>query len=685
MAEIEAAFAEGLRLFRARDFSGAERACEQALVHSPGRAQGWYLLGRARQELGKLEEAVQAHRRAVELEPGLAEAHNNRGIVLKKLGRIDEAVSSYREAVGLRPDYVEARNNLGNALAQLDRGDEAIECFRQVIGARPDYAEAHNNLGIALKGQGRWVEAEASLREAIRLRPDLAAAFTNLGIVLTELGEHDEAMACYARALAIDPRLEEAQSGRGCLVGRRGELEEAESIFREAVSLNPGSAELRGNLGYFLAEQGRISEALASYREAIRLGPGSATIQSNHLFFLNYDPNIDAATLLAEHRRGAAALAAGAMPRSHAGHDRSGGRPLRVGYVSPDLRWHAVAYFFEPILANHDRGQVEAICYADVGSPDAVTARLRSLSHEWREIRHVADDRVEELIRRDRIDILVDLAGHTARNRLRIFARKPAPVQVTYLGYPSTTGLEAFDAILTDAIVDPPGGPAQSTEEPLRLPSGSYCYAPPSDAPEVAPLPMLRAGVPTFGSLHKLPKLNPGVLDLWAALLRAVPSARLLLFRDTLKGRRRDEILAYFLARGVVAERVEIRHDWRPDLHWDIYSSIDVALDVFPWCGHTTACESLWMGVPVVTKAGDRRSSRMTASVLTMTGLTELIAETPEQYIEAASRLVSDPNRLSRLREDLRGRMRASRLCDGLAFTRDLEAAYESLWRRWCV
>ena len=247
---------------------------------------------------------------------------------------------------------------------------------------------------------------------------------------------------------------------------------------------------------------------------------------------------------------------------------------------------------------------------ADVGSPDAVSARLRTISHEWREIRFESDDRVEELIRRDRIDILVDLAGHTARNRLRVFARKPAPVQVTYLGYPGTTGLSTFDAILTDEVVDPPGRTAHSTEAPLLLPGGSYCYAPAPEAVGSGPLPMLRAGFPTFGSLHKLPKLNHRVLDLWAALLRSIPGARLLLVRDSLKGRRRSEILAYLEASGVAADRVDIRHDWKPDEHWSIFSSIDVLLDVVPWCGHTTACEALWMGVPVVTLAGDAADRR---------------------------------------------------------------------------
>jgi predicted O-linked N-acetylglucosamine transferase (SPINDLY family) len=683
VADIQALISEGMRLHLAGDFSGAERAYRQALRSDPGRGDGWYLLGRSCQELGKLDEAVEAHQQAVRLRPGLVEAHNNLGIVLRRLGRVEEALRCYREAVRLRPDYVEARNNLGNALAQLGLHEKAVECFRQVIGSRPDYADAHNNLGLALKQQGRWAEAEACLREAIRLQANHAEAHANLGIVLAEQGHDDQAMACYDRALALRPGLEAALCGRGCVVGRRGELEEAETIFREALRLIPHSSEAWGNLGYFLGEQGKLSEALDAYRQAIRLQPHSATARSNYLYFLNYDSDIDPATLLAEHRRATAAMVAGQSTPSFDGHDRTEGRPLRVGYVSPDFRQHAVASFLEPILANHDRRRVEVIGYADVGSPDAVTARLRSLAHQWREIRNLSDDQVEELIRRDRVDILVDLAGHTARNRLGVFARKPAPVQVTYLGYPGTTGLDTFDAILTDAVVDPPGEPVQSSEEPLRLPGGFCCFAPPLDAPEVSPAPILQNGYPTFGSIHKLPKLNRGVFELWSAVLQAIPSSRILIVRDTLKGRIRAEILAFFEAKGIAPERVEVRHDWKPETHWSIVSSFDIQLDVFPWCGHTTACESLWMGVPIVTLAGRRRASRMTASVLMMTGLTELIAERPEQYVEIASQLVADPQRLAHTRGELRDRVRASRLCDGPAFTRDLETAYEMLWRRW--
>jgi protein O-GlcNAc transferase len=684
MAEADAAFAECLRLFRAGDFAGSEQAALRAVNSNPRLADAWYVLGRACQQLAKFEEAVAAHRQALQLQPGLAEAHNNLGIALKNLGRVDEALGCYREAVRLRPDYVDARNNLGNALAQLGHDDEAIELFRTVIAARPEYAEAHNNLGIIFKGQGRWAEAESSLRAAIRLRPQLAAAHANLGIVPAERGDLDQALRSYDQALELDPHLEEAICGRGCVVGRQGDLVAAEAIFRAAATAARRSAGIWANHGYFLGELGRIAEALTSYQEAIRQQPGRAINRSNYLYYLNYDPGVDGATLLKAHCREVAGLTDSAPPPSFFGHDRSKGRPLRVGYVSPDFRRHAVASFMEPILANHDRGRVQAFGYADVGSPDAVTDRLRALTHSWRPIRFLSDEHVIELVRRDRIDILVDLAGHTARNRLAVFARRPAPVQITYLGYPSTTGLATFDALLTDAVVDPPGAASQSTEEPLRLPGGSYCYAPPLDAPEVPPLPMLRAGFPTFGSLHKLPKLNSQVLDLWSALLRAIPTAHLVLLRDSLKRQTREELFAQFEARDIAGGRVEIRHDWRPEDHWAIAASFDVALDVFPWCGHTTACESLWMGVPIVTLAGERRSSRMTASVLTTMGLDELIAATPEQYIEAAARLVSDPARLAQLRGSLRERMRTSRLCDGALFTRGLEDAYDTLWHRWC-
>lgn len=668
------------RLHEAGEFACAERDYRRVLVDDPSLAEVWYLLGRACQSLGKSDQAVSSYQRAIELRPGLAEAFCNLGIAFVGLGRVEEATACYREAIRLRPDYVEPYNNLGNALDHLGRSREAVVSLREAIRLRPRFFEAHNNLGIVLKKLGAWDQAVASLREAIRLKPDSAEAHGNLGIALSEIGEHEAAMASYQRALALKSDFVPAHCGRGKLLANRGEIEQAEAIYREALQIRPDSSELWGGLGFILADEGLLTEGFDAYRRSIELKPDSPSTWSNYLYHRNYDPDADPSTLLDEHRRWAELLAEStAAPTFRA---RSDDRLLRLGYVSPDLRLHAVASFLEPILENHDRRKVAVYCYSDVGSPDATTARLRGHADVWREIRSLTDREVEELIRRDEIDILVDLAGHTARNRLAVFARKPAPVQITYLGYPATTGLSTIDALVTDHLIDPVDLPSHSSEEPLRLPGTFCCFAPPTNAGEISPSPLLKSGFPTFGSLHKLPKLNPRVVDLWSSLLLAIPDSRLILIRDRLKGPRGRQILASFETRGVAPGRVEIRHDWNWNNHWDLYSSIDVTLDVFPWSGHTTACESLWMGVPVVTMTGDRRSSRLTASVLKAIDLSDSIAQTTDQYIEAAARWVDDPARLARWRGKLRDLMRGSRLCDGPSFTRDLESALTALWDR---
>ncbi|MDR3638897.1 MAG: O-linked N-acetylglucosamine transferase, SPINDLY family protein, partial [Isosphaeraceae bacterium] len=339
---------------------------------------------------------------------------------------------------------------------------------------------------------------------------------------------------------------------------------------------------------------------------------------------------------------------------------------------------------FEPILTHHDRARVEPFCYAEVPAADSTTARLHALAAGWRSTVGLTDAQVAEQVRRDRIDILVDLAGHTSGHRLGVFARKPAPVQVTYLGYPNTTGLEEIDYLLTDAVVDPPGEPEWSTEEPYRLPGVFCCYAPPRDAPAVGPPPSAHPGDVAFGSLHKLSKLNGAVLDLWCDLLDAIPSARLLLFRNNLSGTRRDEVRRHFLDRGIASDRVELRHEVGAGGYLTVYHHIDVSLDVFPWCGHTTACESLWMGVPVITLLGNRHAGRMTASVLMSLGLDDWVARTTADYVAIARHAAESPERLGRLRGELRGRMEQSPLCDGRGWTAGLEDAYRTLWRRWC-
>jgi protein O-GlcNAc transferase len=368
-------------------------------------------------------------------------------------------------------------------------------------------------------------------------------------------------------------------------------------------------------------------------------------------------------------------------------NDRNPDRRLRIGYVSPDFRTHALAYFFEPILAAHDRGQFEIFAYAELEKPDETTARMRSCVSGWREIGRQNDAEVARQIQADGIDILVDLAGHTAQNRLGVFAYKPAPVQATYLGYINTSGLATMDYRITDAVADPPSEARQTTEELVRLPAGFCCYAPPAEAPTVNDLPLAGNGHITFGSPHNLNKLNDEVIGLWSEILRAIPTARLRIVRKTLRGREtRERLLGQFDRYGNFRDRIDLEWELLPfPRYFEMYHHFDVVLDTFPANGHTITCEALWMGVPVLTLLGGRYAGRMSGSVLQCLGLSEWAAATPEEYIGRAVQVADDPNQLGVLRAALRERMRCSPLCDSLTFTRNLESAYRQMWQRWCA
>jgi predicted O-linked N-acetylglucosamine transferase (SPINDLY family) len=403
---------------------------------------------------------------------------------------------------------------------------------------------------------------------------------------------------------------------------------------------------------------------------------------------LNFDPGSSAEQVFAEYRawarRHADPLASGAAPHDN---DRTPSRRLRLGYVSEHFRAHPAAAFVEPILAAHDSAGFEVFCYSS-GPPhlhDETTARLRGHADHWRDIAHVDDEPLAAMVRGDRIDVLVDLDGHLGGNRLLVFARKPAPVQASYLGSRATTGIAAIPYRLTDPWSDPPGATERYYAEQLvRLPRTSFCYRPPDDAPPVGPLPALSAGNITFGSFNAFSKVTPAALAIWARLLAAVPRSRLILIApesEELRTRVRD----IFQRHDVDGERVEIAP---PRLHrefLELIAQTDVALDAIPCGGHATTCETLWMGVPVVTLAGNNCASRIGSCALKNLSLEDFIATSPEQYLEIATRVSGDLDTLSRLRADLRPRMSRSALLDAQGFTRRLEAAYREMWRRFCA
>ena len=660
----------------------------QVIALRPDDAEAHNNLGIALSDQGKLKAAVAAHRKALEFKPDYAEAHNNLGVALKNQDKLEAAVAAHRKALEFKPDDAEAHNNLGAALKKQGKLEAAVAAYRKALAFKPDYAEAHNNLGVALKSQGKLDAAAAACHRALALRPNYAKAHNNLGILLADLGRLEEAAASCRKALAIKPDYVKAHSNLGVVLVGQGRLQEAVTAYRKAVELKPDFAEARNNLGLVLKDQGRLEEAVAALRNTLELKPDYAEAHSNLIFVMNYDPRFSQKDICAESRRWDENHAAprGGRQRAYA-NSRNPDRRLRVGYVSPGFREHAVSYFSEPLIAAHDRRSFEVFCYAQVMTPDDKTSRFRDLADSWRSTVGATDAAVAERIREDGIDILVDLSGHTGNSRLLVFAERPAPVQVTWLGHPNTTGLSAMDYRLTDEIADPEGAAdTLYTETLVRLPNGFLCFAPAANAPEIGELPALTNGHVTFGSFNNLPKVAPEVVETWARILELVPGSRLLIkTRPLADGQTRNRYLELFVARGIEGGRIELC-SWIASRsgHLGAYNRIDNGLDPFPYNGTTTTCEALWMGIPVVTLRGYRHSSRVGASILTRVALKELIAETKDAYVEKAVSLANAPDRLSELHKDLRNLMQGSPLCDSGAFTRDVEAAYREMWRRWC-
>lgn len=503
---------------------------------------------------------------------------------------------------------------------------------------------------IALE-RGETQLARAHFETALRLAGDSVHALCNAAEANRQAGEHARALELSARALALEP-------------------DYGPALHNQALTLQ---------------SCWRMDEALAAYRRLAQLHPDAAQAYSGYLFLLillGEEP----LALRSAHCRwagiNAEPLRAQAAAHANAPDPQ---RRLRIGYVSADLREHAASNFVEPIFAAHDRGQFEVYCYSGTQQTDAVTARLQGLAAHWRELRWHGDEAVAALVREDAIDILVDLSGHTNGNRLGVFARKPAPVQITYLGYPATTGMSAMDYRVTDALLDPPGAAdAYYVERLLRLPHSLWCFRPPASMPEPGALPAQRPGAVTFGSLNSMLKLTPPLIALWSRLLLSLPQARLIL-ATIAPGEARERIAAEFARHGVPAAALSFRAPLPREQFWGLYREIDIALDSHPCNGGATSCEALWSGVPVISLAGRLFQSRAGLSLLSAIGLPELVAQSEADFLELARALAQDRGRLSRLRQELRQRMRASPLMDERGFARDLEALYREAWRHWCA
>ncbi len=564
-----------------------------------------------------------------------------------------------------------------------ERGElsAAADCYRRAIALNPKSHEAHSNFGVLLREQGKFAEAALHLERAVALDPKSDAACTNLGAALKDLGRIEEAIGCYCRALELNPRSHFALNNLGSVLKDLGRFSEATGCFEKAIELQPTFHLAHSNLGSALCELGRAREAADCFRQAIELKPSYHPAFSNLLFALNYLQDGDRATLFAEHRRFDECYAAPLrhLIGSHT-HLRDPARPLRVGFVSGDFCEHPVAAFIEPVFARRDRAEFEFFCYSNNAKPDAVTARLRSQVDHWREVLGWSDDELASAIRHDAIDILVDLSGHTARNRLLVFARKPAPIQVSMIGYMQTTGLSTMDYRITDQGLDPIGtSEVFNVEELVRLPAGAATFRPPAECPAVNELPAASNGFVTFGSFNNLAKVTPEVLATWAKILQAVPDSRLLVV-----GRSGSPVIGSLGEFGIAAERIEMIERQPLAEYLSLHHRVDVVLDTFPYSGGTTALIAAWMGVPFVTIASECTTGRTGASLLRPLGLENLIATDPADYVERASRAASDLTQLAEWRASLRGRLEPL-LGDGEAYTHQLQHAFREMWRKWCA
>ncbi len=704
--------------FETGQIDDAIASCRKAVALKPNFAEAHNNLGNALKEQGKLDEAIARYRESLILNPKFAEAHNNLGNVLKERGELEDAVLSYHQALTHKPDFAEAHNNLGAALMEQGMGDEAVLCYhkavtlkpnnaklhnslgnahrrqgaleeaiasyRKAIALKPDFAEAHGNLGNVFNEKGQLDDAVASCRRAVAIEPDWAAAHDNLGNVLKEQGKREEAVASYLKALAIKPDYAQAHNNLGLALQDQGNLDDAVVSFRKAITIAPHIAEAHNNLGNALKILGHLDAAIFSYRQALVLQPNYTKAHSNLIFCMGYSAKLTSAEILQEAKRWQETHGfKGDLPRH--GNTPEPDRRLRIGLVSGDLRHHSVSYFLEAVLSHLDTKKLELYAYSSFVKEDDMTARIKSIVAKWRNASGRSDSQLAGDITADQIDILVDLSGHTAYNRLPVFSRKPAPVSVTWLGYGGTTGVDAMDYILSDLQVLPEFDTAAFTEKPWRLPETWLCFLPPNLNIEVGPPPALAEGNITFGSFNNLTKVSDQTVACWAQVLKAVPNSRLLLKSMQLGDAAvRETTFTRFATEGIDRQRLILKgHASEQTDHLRSYGNIDIALDTFPYAGGATSIEALWMGTPVLSLRGDRFVSHMGASILHNVGLEAWIADTEEIYVEKAKAFATDLSGLSALGKGLRSQLLQSPVCDAPRFAVNLEGAFRGMWKTW--
>ncbi|KAL9428146.1 hypothetical protein AB3S75_030188 [Citrus x aurantiifolia] len=669
----------------------------EALKIDPHYAPAYYNLGVVYSELMQYDTALGCYEKAALERPMYAEAYCNMGVIYKNRGDLESAIACYERCLAVSPNFEIAKNNMAIALTDLGtkvklEGDinQGVAYYKKALYYNWHYADAMYNLGVAYGEMLKFDMAIVFYELAFHFNPHCAEACNNLGVIYKDRDNLDKAVECYQMALSIKPNFSQSLNNLGVVYTVQGKMDAAAEMIEKAIAANPTYAEAYNNLGVLYRDAGSISLAIDAYEQCLKIDPDSRNAGQNRLLAMNYINEGHDDKLFEAHRDWGKRFMRLYSQYTSWDNTKDPERPLVIGYVSPDYFTHSVSYFIEAPLVYHDYQNYKVVVYSAVVKADAKTIRFREKVMKkggiWRDIYGIDEKKVAAMVREDKIDILVELTGHTANNKLGMMACQPAPVQVTWIGYPNTTGLPTIDYRITDSLADPPETKQKHVEELIRLPECFLCYTPSPEAGPVCPTPALTNGFITFGSFNNLAKITPKVLQVWARILCAVPNSRLVVkCKPFCCDSVRHRFLSTLEQLGLESLRVDLlplillNHD-----HMQAYSLMDISLDTFPYAGTTTTCESLYMGVPCVTMAGSVHAHNVGVSLLTKVGLKHLIAKNEDEYVQLALQLASDVTALANLRMSLRDLMSKSPVCDGQNFALGLESTYRNMWHRYC-
>eukprot|EP01083_Nonionella_stella_P065957 173267_1 len=673
----------------------------EALQFHPDYVAAYFNLGVILSESGRFADALRYYQVAVEKNPNYVEALCNIGVIYKNAGKVEEAIKYYQRALEANPNFEIANNNI--AISYTDMGtmvknngdaEQGIKYYKQALVHNPKYPDAWYNLGVAYAEQRLVIDAVICYETAIAFRPKCAEAYNNLGVIYKERGNLPKAIQYYEKALQANPNFSHTLNNLGVIYTMMGKIEEAHQYCRRAIEVNPGYAEAYNNLGVLYRDEGRIPEAIKSYEDCLRIDPNSRNAGQNRLLAMNYLAGLDIHSVTEAHRDWGTRFVKQHKQFTSWPSELTTNRKLRIGFVSPDFFAHSVSYFIEAPLKYFNREQFDVFCYSNVSKEDDKTALLKKYGHHWRNVFGLDTDKVSEQIRSDRVDILVELACHTSGNRLDVMAQKPAPLQVTWIGYPNSSGLPTIDYRIGDYVADEPTCGQQFVEKLVRVPRPFtfLCYTPYLLAPDVAPTPAAINKFVTFGSFNNLAKVSGSVISLWSAIMGKVPHSRLVMKSKPFASETvQNSVLSSFERCGIERKRIDLLPLMASTKeHLRSYANIDISLDTFPYAGTTTTCESLYMGVPVVTLAGKCHAQNVGVSLLTAIGCSKLVARSEDQYLRTAVRLATTMDEdgelidLKETRRNMRAKMLSSPLCDGASFTAMMEGVFRNMWQHWC-